>query len=457
MYDNHFQDILEPNQILTTPTSEVEHYAQDWTKQFPIQASGILFPKSHEEVSSIVKRAFEKEIPLVPSGGRTGLSGGAVASHGEWVVSMDKMNKILSFSKADSSLHVQAGVVTDIIHEEAKNQNLYFPVEFGATGSSQIGGNVATNAGGVHVLKYGSTRDWILSLKVVTGTGETIEINKGLVKNNTGYDLKHLFIGSEGTLGFITEVEVKLAPLPEEKSVLLLGLESLDPLLELFSYVKNNLPISAFELFTKDCLNHVLEQNEHLKKPLNEDPEYYVLIELEQEEGFDPSDTLEKVFEEAWAIDGTISQNSAQFKELWSYRELITESISAFTPYKNDVSVRVSKVPEFIKAINDIVFKEHSDLDVVIFGHIGDGNLHVNTLKPESMDQDTFVKKCESVSALLFSELKRLGGSVSAEHGIGLLKKPYLKYTRSAYEIEMMKNIKKSFDPKGILNPGKIF
>lgn len=457
MYENHFQDLLENDQILTTPTSEVEHYAQDWTKQFPIKASGVLFPKTHEEVESIVKRAYEKEIPLVPSGGRTGLSGGAVASHGEWVISMDKMNKILSFSKADSSLLVQSGVVTDLIHEEALKNDLYFPVEFGATGSSQIGGNVATNAGGVHVLKYGSTRDWILSLKVVTGTGETIDVNKGLVKNNTGYDLKHLFIGSEGTLGLITEVEVKLAPRPKEKSVLLLGLESLDPLLELFSYVKKSLPISAFELFTKDCINHVLKQNEHLKKPLDENPEFYVLMELEQEEGFDASEALEKVFEEGWAIDGTISQNSAQFKELWSYRELITESISHHTPYKNDVSVRVSKVPDFIKTINNTVFKEHTDLEVVIFGHIGDGNLHVNTLKPESMDQDTFVKKCESVSSLLFGELERLGGSVSAEHGIGLLKKPYLKHTRSEYEIELMKSIKKAFDPKGILNPGKIF
>jgi FAD/FMN-containing dehydrogenase len=252
-------------------------------------------------------------------------------------------------------------------------------------------------------------------------------------------------------------VEVKLAPKPKEKSVLLLGLESLDPLLDLFSYVKKSLPISAFELFTKDCVGHVLKQNDHLKKPLDEDPMFYVLMELEQEEGFDPSEALEKVFDEGWAIDGTISQNSSQFKELWSYRELITESISHLTPYKNDVSVRVSKVPDFIEAINNTVFKEHKDLEVVIFGHIGDGNLHVNTLKPETMDQDTFVKKCESVSSLLFAELERLGGSVSAEHGIGLLKKPYLKYTRSAYEIELMKSIKKIFDPKGILNPGKIF
>jgi len=457
MNTHHFNSLLPKEQILTDPPSEVEHYAKDWTKQFPIKASGVLFPKSHEELVSIVKKAYEEEISLVPSGGRTGLSGGAVASNEEWVVSLEKMNKILSFSKADSSLTLQAGVVTDLVHEEALKHDLYFPIEFGATGSSHIAGNVATNAGGVHVLKYGSTRDWVLSLKVVTGTGETIEINKGLVKNNTGYDLKHLFIGSEGTLGFISEVEVKLAPKPKEKSVLLLGLESLTPLLDLFSFVKNNLPVSAFELFTKDCLKHVTSQNKHLKNPLSEDPEFYVLIELEKNTNFDPSEALEQVFENEWAIDGSISQNSAQFKELWSYRELITESISHFTPYKNDISVRVSKVPEFIKTINNTVFKEHTDLEVIIFGHIGDGNLHVNTLKPESMSQKDFVNKCESVSKLLFTELENLGGSVSAEHGIGLLKKPYLKHSRSEYEIEIMKQIKKVFDPKGILNPGKIF
>ena len=454
MYNNHFEDLLTADQILTSPLSEVEHYAKDWTKQFPIKASGVLFPKSHEDLVKIVKRAYEKEIPLVPSGGRTGLSGGAVASHSEWVVSLDKMNKVLSFSRADSSLTLQAGVVTDTVHEEALKHGLYFPIEFGATGSSHIGGNVATNAGGVHVLKYGSTRDWILSLKVVTGTGKTIDINKGLVKNNTGYDLKHLFIGSEGTLGFITEVEVKLAPKPKEKSAILLGLENLEPLLDLFSFVKNNLPVAAFELFTKDCLKHVLQQNSALKKPLAEDPDFYVLIEIEQNEGFE---AFEKVFAKDWAIDGVFSQNSSHFKELWSYRELITESISPLTPYKNDISVRVSKVPEFIETINNTVFKEHKDLEVIVFGHIGDGNLHVNTLKPASMSQTDFVIKCEAVSKILFEELEKLGGSVSAEHGIGLLKKPYLKHSRSEYEIELMKSIKKAFDPKGILNPGKIF
>jgi FAD/FMN-containing dehydrogenase len=296
-----------------------------------------------------------------------------------------------------------------------------------------------------------------MSLKVVTGTGETLDINKGLVKNNTGYDLKQLMIGSEGTLGVVTEVEVRLTAKPKEKSVLLLGLETLDTLLDLFIYAKNKLPLSAFELFSKASLAHVLNSNTHLKKPLDTDVDHYVLIEVEPDSHFDVTTHLETFFEKEWVVDGILSQNTNQFKELWSFRELITESISVFTPYKNDISVRVSKVPEFIKTIHDTVFKEHKDLSVIVFGHIGDGNLHVNTLKPKDMAQEDFVKKCETVSSLLFTELERLGGSVSAEHGIGLLKKPYLKHSRSQSEIEIMKSIKKVFDPKGILNPGKIF
>ncbi len=452
-----FKDIIPEKQILTEPLDEVEYFSKDWTKQFKVSSSGVLFPKTHEEVVNIVKKAYEHNIKLVPSGGRTGLSGGAVATNKEWVLSLEKMNKILSFSKEDSSLTAQAGVVTDIIQEEALKHDLYFPIEFGATGSSQIGGNVATNAGGVHVLKYGSTRDWIMSLKVVTGKGETLDINKGLVKNNTGYDLKQLMIGSEGTLGVVTEVEVRLTAKPKEKSVMLLGLNTLDTLLDLFSYSKNNLPISAFELFSKTSLEHVLSSNSQLKKPLETDVDHYVLIEIEPNNHFDVTTHLEHFFEKEWVVDGILSQNTNQFKELWSFRELITESISIFTPYKNDISVRVSKVPEFIKTIHETVFKEQKDLSVIVFGHIGDGNLHVNTLKPKDMPQAEFIKRCESVSSLLFAELEKLGGSVSAEHGIGLLKKPYLKHSRSQSEIELMKSIKKVFDPKGILNPGKIF
>lgn len=456
---SHPFQFLDKAQVITDDPSTIEHYARDWTKQFPINASGVLFPKTTEEVSLIVKSCNKHQLKLVPSGGRTGLSGGAVASNGEWVLSLEKMNRILEVSKIDSSIIAEAGVVTKIIQEEALSNDMYFPVEFAATGSSLIGGNVATNAGGVHVVRYGNTRDWVKGLTVVTGTGEVLKLNNGLIKNNTGYDLRHLFIGSEGTLGVITEVEVGLAKKPSEKQVILLGVEDLSKLLDCFVYSKQNLPLMAFEMFTSLALEKVLAAHD-LPKPLETDSPYYVLIEVELSAGFDLdalTSALEHYFEEEWAVDGTLSANSSQYENIWKYRELISESLAPLTPYKNDVSVKISKIPAFIKAIHDIVLKEHTDIEVVIFGHIGDGNLHVNALKPDKLSMDEFVARCELVNKDLFKEIQKIGGSISAEHGVGLLKKPYLKFSRSESEIQIMKEIKKTFDPNCILNPGKIF
>jgi len=450
---------LKPEQILTDDPKSVEHYSKDWTKQFKVDSSGVLFPKTTDEVSKILKAAFENNIKIVPSGGRTGLSGGAVATQKEWVLSLEKMNQVIEVSKIDSSITVEAGVVTQTLQEEALKNKMYFPVEFGATGSSFIGGNVATNAGGVHVVKYGNTREWVKGMTVVTGTGEILKLNNGLSKNNTGYDLRHLFIGSEGTLGIITELEVALTTPPKEKQVILLGVDSLDKLLDCFVYSKNNLPLLAFEMFTDLALQKVMPAH-NLPKPLDSDCPFYVLIEVELSAGFDEdklTESLEHYFEQEWAVDGTMSSNSAQYENLWKYREFISESIAPLTPYKNDVSVKISQIPKFIDVIMNTVFKKHTDIEVVLFGHIGDGNLHINALKPDALSIEEFVAKCEEVNKVLFAEIQKIGGSISAEHGVGLLKKPYLEYSRSAAEIAIMKNLKKAFDPKGILNPGKIF
>ena len=456
---SHPFSFLKPEQILTDDPKSIEHYSKDWTKQFKVDSSGVLFPKTTEDVSRIIKIAFENGISIIPSGGRTGLSGGAVATQKEWVISLEKMNRILEVSKVDSSITAQAGVVTKNLQDEALKNDMYFPVEFGATGSSFIGGNVATNAGGVHVVKYGNTREWVKGLTVITGTGEVLKLNKGLAKNNTGYDLRHLFIGSEGTLGIITELEIGLTKPPLEKQVILLGVDSLDKLLECFVYSKSKLPLLAFEMFTDLALSKVMKMHD-LPKPLESDCPFYVLIEVELSAGSDEdklTESLEHYFEQEWAVDGTLSSNSAQYENLWKYRELISESIAPLTPYKNDVSVKISKIPEFIDVIMNTVFKKHTDIEVVLFGHIGDGNLHINALKPDSLSLEDFVKRCEEVNKVLFEEIKNIGGSISAEHGVGLLKKPYLEYSRSVAEIAIMKDIKKAFDPKGILNPGKIF
>ncbi len=455
----HPFNFLPKEQIITKDLSTIKHYAKDWSKQFLVNASGILFPKNTEEVSLIIKACNESNLKLVPSGGRTGLSGGAVALHGEWVLSLEKMNKIIEISPIDSSITAQAGMITKTLQEKALENNLYFPVEFSATGSSQLGGNVATNAGGVHVVKYGNTRQWVKGLTVVTGTGEILKLNQGLLKNNTGYDFRHLFIGSEGTLGVITEVEVKVSQKPFEKQVILLGVKSLNKILDCFLYSKQKLPLMAFEMFTSLALKKVLTAHK-LPKPLETDCPYYVLIEVELSKNFSTHEltqALEHYFHQEWATDGTLSSNSTQYENLWKYRELISESLAPLTPYKNDVSVKISKIPDFITAIYNTVMKEHGDIEVVIFGHIGDGNLHINALKAKNMSMDEFIKKCELVNKSLFNEIQKIGGSISAEHGVGLLKKPYLKFSRSLEEIRLMKEVKKVFDPNYILNPGKIF
>ncbi len=456
---SHPFNFLLKEQVIIDDTATVEHYAKDWTKQFPINASGVVFPKTTEEVSKIIKICNQHNLKLVPSGGRTGLSGGAVASNGEWVLSLDKMNQIIEVSPTDSSIVAEAGVITKTLQEEALKHDLYFPVEFAATGSSQIGGNVATNAGGVHVVRYGNTREWIKGLTVVTGSGEVLRLNQGLSKNNTGYDFRHLFIGSEGTLGVITEVEIGLCAKPSQKQVILLGVESLEKILDCFLYSKKHLPLMAFEMFTDLALSKVLAAHD-LPKPLETDCPYYLLIEVEISKSFEEDDltsALEHYFENEWAVDGTLSTNSTQYENLWKYRELISESLAPLTPYKNDVSVKTSKIPQFINAIYNTVMKEHTDIEVVIFGHIGDGNLHVNALKPENLSMDEFVSKCETANKTLFNEIQKIGGSISAEHGVGLLKKPYLEFSRSKEEISIMKGIKKSFDPNNTLNPNKIF
>jgi FAD/FMN-containing dehydrogenase len=256
---------LKPHQIKTDDDS-LKHYAKDWTTYFDIKASAIVFPESTEDVVNIVQWARKHKVGLVPSGGRTGLSGGACALNGEVVVSFEKMNQILNFNNIDSTVEVQPGVITESLQEYAKSKKLFYPVDFAARGSSQIGGNIATNAGGIKVVRYGLTRDWILGLEVVTGAGEVLHLNNGLIKNATGLDLRHLFIGSEGLLGFITKAIIKLTPQPATVKVLVFAVTELTNVMKVFSEFKMNLQLQAFEMFSEKALKHVLRST-NLPRP----------------------------------------------------------------------------------------------------------------------------------------------------------------------------------------------
>lgn len=451
-------EFLSPEQWSQKP-EDLEKYGKDWTTQKTPQPGGVVFPKSTEDVKNIVLWARKHQFKLVPSGGRTGLSGGAMASDHEMVISFEKMNQVISFDEMDGTLTVQAGMITEDLQNLAKEKGYFYPVDFAARGSSHIGGNVATNAGGIKVLRYGLTRQWVAGLTVVTGTGEVLMLNKSLIKNASGYDLRHLFIGSEGTLGFITEVSVFLTQPPQEPFVLLLGVEELTSVTPIFNLFRKMPELLAFEIFTDIALKYV-KKSSGLASPMETQPQYYLVVEIEKksEQVLDVAmDLLEQAMEKGWVSDGVISQSPQQAKEFWRLREDISEATAPHTPYKNDVSVTISHIPAFLKEVDETLKLEYPHFEVVWFGHIGDGNLHINILKPQDLSKGEFLKSCRKVDQILFEKIQKFSGSVSAEHGVGITKKPYLHYTRSEEEIRLMKEIKKVFDPDGLINPGKIF
>lgn len=451
------QSVLPADRIRVDEES-LKYYGRDWTTYFDIKASAVVFPETTEEVQNLVKWARQFKVSLVPSGGRTGLSGGACALHGEVVVSFERMNQMREFSPIDQTVLCGAGVVTEALQKFAQDQGLFYPVDFAAAGSSHIGGNVATNAGGIKVVRYGMTRDWIAGLTVVTGTGEILHLNRGLVKNATGYDLRHLFIGSEGTLGFITEVLVRLAPPPPPLQVLVLGVSDLEAVMKIFAEFKRQTRLTAFEMFADQALNIVLKST-GLPRPFETVTPFYVVAEVEKASDTDEEKILaafEACLEKGWVLDGAMAQSDQQAANFWRYREDISESLAPFSPYKNDLSVAISKVPAFMNDLDGILAKAYPTWSVVWFGHIGDGNLHINILRPSGLSKEDFVKECQKVDELVFDCVRRHGGSISAEHGVGLTKKPFLGYSRSAPEMGLMSGIKRLFDPDGIINPGKV-
>ena len=441
-----------------TDDVELQYYGKDWTNVFHSDPIAIVLPSSIEDVQAIVEVAMDYQVALVPSGGRTGLSGGAVAEQHEIVVAFDRMNKILNFDAVDRQVICQPGVITEHLQQFADDNDLFYPVDFSSSGSSQIGGNVATNAGGIKVIRYGMTRNWILGMKVVTGTGEVLDLNRGLIKNATGYDFRHLFIGSEGTLGLIVELTVALCPKPQDPKVLLLGVEQLTDTMEVLKAFRNKLELTAFEFFSDKAMSHVIGEK-GLQRPFESICSFYALIEFEnvaEQDLENAMELFEYCLERGWIVGGTISQSRAQAENLWRLREDISETIAKFSPYKNDISVKVSKVPDFLEELDALVTQVYPEFEIIWFGHIGDGNVHLNILKPEQLEIGKFYESCSKISEWVFDLVKKYGGSISAEHGIGMLKKPFLQYSRSPAELQYMKAIKRTFDPHNIMNPGKL-
>lgn len=438
-----------------------DSFGLDRTKTYKPEYQILVFPETTEDVAAIIDYANKNKISVVPSGGRTGYAGGAVAKNSEIVISLNKMNRVVEADPFLGSITVQAGMITKTLHKEAEERGFYYPVDFAATGSSHIGGNIATNAGGVRVVRYGLVRDWVLGLTVVTGNGEILRFNGEILKNNTGYDLKHLFIGSEGTLGIITECTLKLTSPPKEIRVILVAVPDFKSILEIFKKTHESpLPLLAFEFFTEFCLEKV---KEHLgvPSPFSDQSPYYVLMEYEVSGENDEEKLfgiLETITNEELIVDGSIAQNSRQNETFWKYREGISESLSLHnTVHKNDISLPLRNMEAFIQEMEALLNSKYPGFQIALFGHVGDGNLHLNILMPEGMEKEEFFLKCKSVDPDMFQLIQKYHGSISAEHGIGLLKKDFLSFSRSQTEIDSMKAIKKIFDPNGILNPGKLF
>jgi FAD/FMN-containing dehydrogenase len=451
-----FVRFIEKDRILDDPENCAE-FGRDRTKIHKPDPSLILFPKTVEEIQKVVRYCSDQGIAIVPSGGRTGYAAAAVAANKEVVISMNKMDRILNIDIESGSVAMEAGAILENVQKAVVEQGMYFPLDFAARGSCQIGGCLSTNAGGLKVIKYGMTRELALGLEVVTPTGEILNLNSNLHKNNSGYDLKHFFIGAEGTLGLITKATMKIVPPPQNLRVTLLAVRSFTEILNVLKLAKlSALDITAFEFFTRPCLDAVLSHIPSLRDPFSEMYPFYLVLEID-----DATGTLDNFLErliDAGAIANGISASGAkEFRDVWSLRESISESLSMLGQvHKNDIAVPVSSMPSFVNALEKLIAEKYTGFEVLLFGHIGDGNIHVNAIDRNGMAAEAFQEATERLDMDMCTLIKNFSGSISAEHGIGLLKKKLLHLQRSREEIALMRKVKAALDPKNICNPGKI-
>lgn len=433
---------------------DLEHYGKDWTKTFAPNPCAVAFPKSTEEVSKLLKLCSENKIAVVPSGGRTGLSGGAMASNGELVLSLTRMNKIGKIDLLSLTVPVEAGAITEAVHHVAAEQELTWPVDFGSKGSSTVGGNISTNAGGINVIRYGMARHWVLGLTVVLMNGDILQLNGSLEKNNAGLDLKHLFIGSEGTLGIVTEAILKLTPIEHDTKLFFFGVRDHDKVFQLLeSCRKHRFELHAFEAFSDKCFEATTELHK-IHSPFTEKHAQYVLVEIKNQ----PYDSwLEQIFTDEIVAEGVEASSQEDAKRFWKTRETISESLSVRGQmHTSDISVPIPSMKDFLREWESIFQKKYSAWELFIFGHFGDGNLHIHALKPANMSADEFLKQNHIVEKDLYTLVQKYHGSVSAEHGVGVIKKQDIGYTRTPREVELLKALKQTFDPQGLLNPGKV-
>ncbi len=448
---------------LVTDISDMEPYIAEQRGLFRGETPCVVRPASTSEVSRVVAACHEANIPIVPQGGNTGLCGGAVAA-GEVILSLVRMNKVREVDPANFTMTVDAGCVLASLQEVAEEHDRFFPLSLGAEGSCQIGGNLSTNAGGTAVIRYGNSRELTLGLEVVLPDGQIWDGLTGLRKNNTGYDLKHLFIGAEGTLGIITGAVVKLFPRPRVRSTAFIALRELEDVLEVLGRARkaSGDTVSGFELIPRICIDISIRHTEGTFEFLEGKHEWYALIEFESsEESLDLGTAMENflaaAFEDGLVADATIAQSDSQRDQFWFLREaMVLSQKPEGASIKNDVSVPISKVPQFIREANAAVTEMYPGIRPLAFGHVGDGNVHYNLSQPVDGDPQEFLDRWDDITGRVVDIALSMRGSFSAEHGIGKLKVHDLAERKPAVEVDMMRMIKKSLDPKGLMNPGKV-
>ncbi len=440
-----------------TDDETLKEYGKDHTVNYVPSPLAVVFPDSEKQISEIVKICGKQNIKIVPSGGRTGYAGGATAINGELVISLKRMNRITDIDPVSRTVTAEAGTIVENLQTESAKHGLYFPIDFAAKGSGCLGGIVSTNAGGLKVIRYGMTRQNILGLEVVLADGRILHTDSKLYKDNSGYDLKQLFIGAEGTLGIITAATVKLSPMPPNRQLALMATDNLNNIAEIVTNTtKANQEISAFEFFTSACITALKETGEQIKRPFAENYPFYILLEVLHNDREDLEEFAENLWEAKLIKDAVFAESTAQFKSLWALRENISEALNRLGQvHKNDVSVPVSSLPRYTAELETLFAEKYGTYELYIFGHVGDGNLHINLIDRNRNNRSFSETKKEFTGDLAELTLK-YEGSLSAEHGIGLLKKELLGLQKDELQLELMKKIKKMLDPQNIFNPGKI-
>ncbi|MSQ18200.1 MAG: phosphoglycolate phosphatase [Betaproteobacteria bacterium] len=458
--------IVGVEQVLTEPHDQ-EAYATDWRRKFFGKPLAVVRPKSVKEVAAVVRLCNDELIAIVPQGGNTSLCGGATtdASRSQIIISLTRMNRVCSIDTANNTMVVEAGCVLAKVQEAAREAGRLFPLSLASEGTCAIGGNLSTNAGGTAVLRYGNTRELTLGLEVVLPDGEIWDGLRGLRKDNTGYDLKHLFIGAEGTLGVVTAIVLKLFPLPAGHATMMVAVDTPARAVEFLGFMQSRCGerLTGIELISQLCIDLVAKHFPETQRPFPETHPQYVLVELSDSQSGDTVRALaESVLEAALGAglirDAVVAASEAQSKSLWALRDNVSEAQQKEGPnIKHDVSIPASAIAGFIATTNDALRAAIPDVQLVTFGHIGDGNLHYNVAAPDGVDAHAFMKnEQDRVNLIVHDGAARYRGSISAEHGLGQLKRDEILRYKSPVEMAMMRKIKAALDPLGIMNPGKV-